>query len=91
MTLNRPMPTSPTCATWACSLGWPPCGRSDPGWDDSQIAQLHACVLDAVAGYDYPVLAGVECTHSAPLLTLPIGVLATVDDEELAVEEAAVS
>lgn len=65
-------------------------GRT-PGWDDSQIAQLHACVLDAVAGYDYPVLAGVECTHSAPLLTLPIGVLATVDGEELVVEEAAVS
>jgi muramoyltetrapeptide carboxypeptidase len=65
-------------------------GRT-PGWDERQIAQLHACVLDAVAGYDYPVLAGVECTHSAPLLTLPIGVLATVDDEELVVEEAAVS
>jgi muramoyltetrapeptide carboxypeptidase LdcA involved in peptidoglycan recycling len=48
-------------------------------------------VLDSVAGYDYPVLAGVECTHSALLLTLPIGVLATVDDEELVVEEAAVS
>jgi hypothetical protein len=26
-----------------------------------------------------------------PLLTLPIGVLATVDDEELVVEEAAVT
>jgi len=38
-----------------------------------------------------PIAAGVECTHSAPFLTLPIGVLATVDDEELVVEEAAVS
>jgi muramoyltetrapeptide carboxypeptidase len=65
-------------------------GRT-PGWDEDQIAQLHACVLDAVDRYDYPVLAGVECTHSAPLLTLPIGVLARVDDEELVVEEAAVS
>jgi muramoyltetrapeptide carboxypeptidase len=64
-------------------------GRT-PGWDEDQIAQLHACVLDAVDRYDYPVLAGVECTHSAPLLTLPIGVLARVDDEELVVEEAAV-
>jgi muramoyltetrapeptide carboxypeptidase len=64
-------------------------GRT-PGWDEDRIAQLHACVLDAVGGYDFPVLAGVECTHSAPLLTLPIGVLATVDDEELVVEEAAV-
>jgi muramoyltetrapeptide carboxypeptidase len=64
-------------------------GRT-PGWDEDRIAQLHACVLDAVGGYDVPVLAGVESTHSAPLLTLPIGVLATVDDEELVVEEAAV-
>jgi muramoyltetrapeptide carboxypeptidase len=65
-------------------------GRT-PGWDEDRIAQLHACVLDAVHGYDYPVLAGVECTHSAPLFTLPIGVLATVDDEELVVVEAAVT
>lgn len=65
-------------------------GRT-PGWDADRIAQLHTCVLDAVSGYNYPVLAGVECTHSAPLLTLPIGVLATVDDEELVVEEAAVT
>jgi len=65
-------------------------GRT-PGWDEDRIAQLHTCVLDAVGGYDYPVLAGAECTHSSPLLTLPIGVLATVDDEDLVVEEAAVS
>jgi muramoyltetrapeptide carboxypeptidase LdcA involved in peptidoglycan recycling len=64
-------------------------GRT-PGWGEDRIAQLHACVLEAVGGYDFPVLAGVECTHSAPLLTLPIGVLATVVDEELVVEEAAV-
>jgi muramoyltetrapeptide carboxypeptidase len=64
-------------------------GRT-PGWDEDRIAKLHACVLEAVGGYDFPVLAGVECTHSAPLLTLPIGVLATVDDEELVLEEAAV-
>jgi len=65
-------------------------GRS-PGWDVNRVTQLHACVLDAVRSYDFPVLAGVECTHSAPLLTLPIGVLATVADEELVLEEAAVT
>lgn len=52
---------------------------------------LHGCVLDAVRGFDYPVLAGVEVSHSAPLLTVPVGVPATVDGEDLTIDEAAVS
>jgi muramoyltetrapeptide carboxypeptidase LdcA involved in peptidoglycan recycling len=47
-------------------------------------------VLDAVAGFDYPVLAGVECAHAAPMLALPVGVRATVSGAELIIDEAAV-
>lgn len=65
-------------------------GRTD-GWTAAEVSQLHECVLDAVRGYGYPVLAGVECGHSAPLLTLPVGVEATVDSEELVIDEPAVA
>lgn len=65
-------------------------GRTE-GWSPAQVGALHACVLDAARGYDYPVLAGVEVTHSAPLLTIPIGVPGRVDGLELVIEGAAVS
>lgn len=65
-------------------------GRTE-GWTPAQVGALHACALDAARGYDYPVLAGVEVTHSAPLLTIPIGVPGRVDGLELVIEGAAVS
>jgi muramoyltetrapeptide carboxypeptidase len=52
---------------------------------------LHDCVLDAVRGSDFPVLGGVEVGHSAPLLTVPIGVQVTVDGKELTIDEPAVT
>lgn len=52
------------------------------GWDTRGVAQLHAVVLSAAAG-GHPILAGVECSHSSPLLTLPNGVRATVAGEDL--------
>lgn len=64
-------------------------GRTD-GWPERDRDLLHACVLDAVRGYDYPVLAGVECTHSAPQLTLPLGVPARIVGEDLVLEGPAV-
>lgn len=65
-------------------------GRTE-GWSPAQVGALHGCVLDATRGYDYPVLAGVEVTHSAPLLTVPIGVPARVDGLDLVIEDAAVA
>jgi muramoyltetrapeptide carboxypeptidase len=65
-------------------------GRTD-GWSEAERAQLHGCVLDACRGYDYPVIAGIECSHAAPLLALPIGVLARLVDDQLVIEEAAVT
>jgi muramoyltetrapeptide carboxypeptidase len=62
-------------------------GRSD-GWTTEQVAMLHGCVLDAVRGFDYPVLGGVEVSHSAPLLTVPIGVRVSVDGDLTIVEPA---
>ncbi len=64
-------------------------GRTD-GWPPDRVRQLHACAVDAARGTTYPVLAGVECTHSAPLLTLPIGVRARVRNTDLILLEAAV-
>ena len=65
-------------------------GRSD-GWSVSQLAQFHESVLDAVRHTTYPVIAGVECTHSAPMMTLPIGVNGEISGDDLIVTEAAVS
>jgi muramoyltetrapeptide carboxypeptidase len=65
-------------------------GRTD-GWSEDERAQLHACVLDACRDYDYPVIGGIECSHAAPLLALPIGVAARLVDEQLIIEEAAVT
>jgi muramoyltetrapeptide carboxypeptidase len=64
-------------------------GRID-GFDERDRRLLDHCVLDAVAGFDYPVLAGVECSHAAPMLALPVGVRATVSGAELIIDEAAV-
>jgi muramoyltetrapeptide carboxypeptidase len=64
-------------------------GRTD-GWSEAERAQLHACVLDSCRDYDYPVIAGIECSHAAPLLALPIGVAARLVGDQLIIEEAAV-
>ena len=64
-------------------------GRTD-GWPADQVDTFHALVRDAVSGTAYPVLGGVECGHSAPLLTLPLGVQATVSGTDLTIDEPAV-
>jgi muramoyltetrapeptide carboxypeptidase len=71
------------------SIGALAIGRTD-GWSQPERAQLHACVLEACRDYDYPVIAGSECSHAAPLLALPIGVAARLVDDQLIIEEAAV-
>ncbi len=62
-----------------------------PGMSEEDRQRLHAVVLDAVADFGYPVLAGVECGHTDPMATLPIGVACTVDGDELSLLEAAVT
>jgi len=64
-------------------------GRTE-GWSPADVEVLHACVLDAVRGFDYPLLAGVEVTHSSPLLTIPLGVRGSVDGLDLVIDGAAV-
>jgi muramoyltetrapeptide carboxypeptidase len=65
-------------------------GRSD-GWSATQLDQFHEAVLDAVRHTAYPVIAGVECTHSAPMMTVPIGCAGQIVGDDLIVTEAAVS
>jgi muramoyltetrapeptide carboxypeptidase len=59
-------------------------------FDDATTDALHRLMLEHVAGYDYPVLARVEGGHTDPLPTFPIGVLSTVDGDELVIERPAV-
>jgi len=65
-------------------------GRTD-GWSEAEREQLHACVLEAARDYQYPVIAGVECSHAAPLLALPIGVAGRLVGDDLTIEESAVA
>jgi len=65
-------------------------GRTD-GWSAVQLEQFHESVLDTVRHTTYPVVAGVECTHSAPLMTLPIGVKGEISGDDLIVTESAVT
>lgn len=44
----------------------------------AQAGDLHAAVLAAVEPWDYPVFADLDCGHTEPMATLPIGVGATV-------------
>lgn len=60
-------------------------------WESDDVERFHAVVLDAVRGYDYPVLAGLEVSHTAPLLTIPIGVMGSLDGIDLSVDEPAVT
>jgi muramoyltetrapeptide carboxypeptidase LdcA involved in peptidoglycan recycling len=65
-------------------------GRTD-GWTPQQATQPHESVLAVSQDHSYPILAGVECTHSAPLMTLPIGVRGAISGDDLVVLDAAVS
>ncbi|HZG94454.1 MAG TPA: S66 peptidase family protein [Mycobacteriales bacterium] len=57
---------------------------------DEQAGLLHELVLAATADYGYPVLVDLDCGHTDPMATLPIGVRATVDGRGLTVEDPAV-
>ena len=65
-------------------------GRTE-GWPERQLRQFHESVLDACRDFDYPIITGLECTHSAPLMTFPVGGQAKISDDELVLTEAAVA
>jgi muramoyltetrapeptide carboxypeptidase LdcA involved in peptidoglycan recycling len=62
------------------------------GCSGAHRKQLHEIILQAVGGYDFPVVAEVDVGHTSPRLTFPIGVEARVDGDarELAITGAAV-
>lgn len=64
-------------------------GRSD-NWKAAEVEGLHRLTMDATEGRGFPILAGVEVTHSAPLLTVPIGIQGTIDGFDLSIDEPAV-
>ncbi len=64
-------------------------GRTD-NWSDSDVEVLHSLVQQATSRTDFPILAGIEVSHSAPLLTIPNGVRGTLDGLTLSIDEAAV-
>ena len=64
-------------------------GRTD-NWNAADVETLHSLIQDMTSGHDFPILAGVEVSHSAPLLTIPIGVQGTIDNLDLSIDEAAV-
>jgi muramoyltetrapeptide carboxypeptidase LdcA involved in peptidoglycan recycling len=43
------------------------------------VAALWEVVRDATTGYGFPVLANVDCGHTDPMLTVPLGVPARLD------------
>lgn len=65
-------------------------GRCD-GWSSAEVDVWHRLVLAAVDDGRFPVLAGLECSHAGPTLTLPIGVLGRIAGAEIEVLEPAVS
>ncbi len=50
-------------------------------------------IMDATAGMDVPILADVDCGHSIPRLTIPNGVIGTLDSEKrmFRIDESAVT
>lgn len=56
--------------------------RPDPGGDPTYRARLEAAIMETLAEEgrsDLPVLSGLDFGHTSPMLTLPYGVMATID------------
>lgn len=54
---------------------------------------FESLILEYTAGFQFPILTGVDFGHTAPQLTLPIGIQASLDSErdQFSINEAAVS
>jgi len=69
--------------------------RPDPGGDETYRQRLEAAVTETLAeeGFgDLPVLSGLDFGHTSPMLTLPYGVMASLDctSASLTITEAGV-
>ena len=56
--------------------------RPDPGGDPTYRARLEVAIMETLAEEgrsDLPVLSGLDFGHTSPMLTLPYGVMATID------------
>ena len=56
--------------------------RPDPGGDETYRTRLEAAVTETLAEEglgDLPVLSGLDFGHTSPMLTLPYGVMASID------------
>jgi len=65
-------------------------GRSE-GWSDADVGRLDRIALDITDRMGIPVMAGIACSHAAPMLTLPVGPLAEVDGLRLRILGAVVA
>lgn len=64
-----------------------------PGSTPAPPDQRDAAILETTDGLDIPILADVDCGHTIPRLTIPNGILATLDSEHrlFRIEESAVA
>jgi len=62
------------------------------GYSDADKDLLHEIAAERTAAFGFPLLADVDCGHTSPLLTLPIGCSASLDSGQnrFAITEAAV-
>jgi muramoyltetrapeptide carboxypeptidase len=60
------------------------------GFDDQATRDLHRVVLNATEAYGYPVVANLDAGHTEPMLTLPIGVPARIEDARVTILEPGV-
>ncbi len=51
------------------------------GYDPDAVRQLHQVVIERTGKFGFPVLADVDCGHTTPLITLPIGCAAELDSD----------
>lgn len=52
------------------------------GYTEKDLVQLSKIVLDRTRGYDFPILYGPDIGHTDPMITLPCGVVATLNSEQ---------
>jgi len=52
------------------------------GYDEKERQQLQSLVKEYTAGYNYPVVYGVDIGHSDPMITVPLGVQVSLDSDK---------
>lgn len=67
----------------AVLLGWP--------FTEEQVRELGYAATEMLGGYDFPVVIGFPAGHTSPMVTLPLGVRATLDGTTLSLDAPAVA